>query len=293
MGDTVAEAIRDAARRLEETSDTARLDAEVLMAHALGTTRSGLLLGRMRDPVPAEFSALVDRRLAHEPVAYITGEQEFFGLPFRVGPDVLIPRGDSEVLVETALAARPDAGRVLDCGVGSGALLLAVLANCGTARGIGIDRSPAALATARANAAALGLGDRADMREADWHAPGWAGDLGRFDLILANPPYVEDDAPLAASVRAFEPAGALFSGPDGLDDYRVLVPQLPGLLAPGGVALVEIGHRQAQAVLAIGAAAGLSGEVRQDLGARDRVIAFSVTNDAGRKFPLGIGRGSP
>jgi len=122
---TVADAIRDAAAVLAATSDTARLDAEVLMAHALGVTRSELLLRHMRNPAPPGFAALVARRQVHEPVAYIRGYQEFFGLPFMVSPDVLIPRGDSETLVEAALAARPDAARVLDCGTGSGALLLA------------------------------------------------------------------------------------------------------------------------------------------------------------------------
>ncbi|MFC0206514.1 peptide chain release factor N(5)-glutamine methyltransferase [Novosphingobium soli] len=276
---TVAEAIRDAALRLAETSDTARLDAEVLMAHARGVTRSELLLRHMRDPAPKGFAALVARRAASEPVAYITGTQEFFGLPFAVGPGVLIPRGDSETLVEAALAAAPQARRVLDCGTGSGALLLAVLANRPQAQGLGIDRSPAALAMAAANARALGLDARAAMRLADWHAPGWSAGLGRFDLVLANPPYVEDAAELAPSVRAYEPAGALFSGPEGLDDYRVLVPQIAGLLEPGGTALVEIGHRQAGAVCAIGAAAGLSCVVHRDLGGRDRVVAFSVTNE--------------
>ncbi|EJL24097.1 peptide chain release factor N(5)-glutamine methyltransferase [Novosphingobium sp. AP12] len=276
---TVGEVIRDAAQRLSASSDTARLDAEVLMAHALGTDRSTLLLRHMRDPAPEIFADLVERRAASEPVAYITGHQEFFGLPFIVGPDVLIPRGDSETLVEAAIAARPDARRVLDCGTGSGALLLAVLAKLPEARGLGIDRSPGALAVAAANARALGLDDRAEMLAADWHAPGWSEALaGSFDLVLANPPYVEDGAVLDTSVRAFEPAGALFSGPEGLDDYRVLVPQLPGLLAPGGVALVEIGHEQAEAVMAIGMDCGLASQLHRDLAGRARVVAFSVGN---------------
>ena len=276
---TVAEAIRDAAARLAATSDTARLDAEVLMAHALGVSRTDLLLRRMADPAPRAFAELVERRLRHEPVAYIVGQQDFFGLPLRVSPAVLIPRGDSEGLVEAALAARPDACRVLDCGTGSGALLLAVLANLPGAQGIGIDRSAEALAVARHNAAALGLAGRAEMRAADWHRPGWAEGLGRFDLILANPPYVEDDAPLAPSVREHEPADALFAGADGLDDYRVLVPQLPGLLAEGGVALVEIGATQAPAVAALAEAAGLSARLHHDLAGRPRVLEF--------KFSLG------
>ncbi|KHK89491.1 peptide chain release factor N(5)-glutamine methyltransferase [Novosphingobium malaysiense] len=273
----VADAIRAAAVRLEATSDTARLDAEVLMAHALGVSRSDLLLRHMRSEAPAGYPALVDRRAAHEPVAYITGQQEFFGLPFMVTPEVLIPRGDSEVLVETALKARPGARSVLDCGTGSGALLLAVLANLPQARGTGIDSSPGALAVAASNARTLGLDERARMMAADWHRAGWSETLGGpFDLILANPPYVENDAELDTSVCEYEPAGALFSGPDGLDDYRILVPQLPALMAPGGLALVEIGHRQAEAVSAIGQAAGMAATIHHDLANRPRVIAFSA-----------------
>lgn len=282
---TAADAIREAAAALATTSDTARLDAELLLAHALGVTRSELLLRHMRDPAPAGFAALVDRRLGHEPVAYILGEQEFFGLPFRVSPAVLIPRGDSEVLVEAALAARPGAARVLDCGTGSGALLLAVLHGLPQASGVGIDRSAAALAVAADNARRLGLAERAAMTLADWHCAGWADGLaGPFDLVLANPPYVEADADLAPSVRAHEPAGALFAGADGLDDYRVLIPQLPGLLAPGGAALVEIGYTQAEAVTAIAAQAGLTAGLHHDLGGRPRVLEF--------KIPLGKGSGT-
>lgn len=275
---TAAQAIRQAAERLAASSDTARLDAEVLMAHALGVSRTDLLLRRMADPAPAGFAGLVARRLGHEPVAYIVGQQDFFGLPLRVSPAVLIPRGDSEVLVEAALAARPDARRVLDCGTGSGALLLAVLANLKEARGIGIgiDRSPDALEIARGNAETLGLADRAEMRVADWHRSGWSEGLGRFDLILANPPYVEAAAELAPSVREHEPAGALFAGADGLDDYRVLVPQLPGLLAEGGVALVEIGATQGPAVTALAEAAGLSARLHHDLAGRPRVLEFKI-----------------
>lgn len=274
-GRTVAEAIRDATELLGSRTDSARLDAELLMAEALGVRRSDLFLRHMRDPAPAAFAELVARRAAHEPVAYIRGHQEFFGLPFMVTPDVLIPRGDSETLVEAALEVRPDAVRVLDCGTGSGALLLALLNELPQARGIGIDRSEPAVAVARANATRLGLGERARMIRADWHQPGWARDLGGpFDLILANPPYVEDDAALDPTVRDHEPAGALFAGPDGLDDYRVLVPQLPALLADQGVALVEIGYTQADAVTAIGAAVGLSALLHKDLGGRPRVLEF-------------------
>jgi release factor glutamine methyltransferase len=271
---TAGEAIRAAAERLSPVSDTARLDAELLMAHALGVSRSDMLLRAMRDPAPAGFAALVERRAAHEPVAYITGEAEFYGLTLKVTPATLIPRGDSETLVEAALELKPDARRVLDLGTGSGALLLAVLAHCGKASGIGIDRCEAALAVARANAGALGLHPQAEFRTGDWHAPGWAEALGRFDLILANPPYVEEAAALDPQVRGWEPATALFAGPEGLDDYRALIPQLGKLLAPGGIAILEIGAGQAEAVGAIAAAAGFTIALRRDLAGRDRALVL-------------------
>lgn len=269
---TVGEAIRAAAGRLEATSDTARLDAELLAAHLLGVSRAEMLLYHMREDAPHGLPALIARRAGHEPVAYITGRQEFYGLPMIVTPAVLIPRGDSEVLVEAALDEQPGAATVLDCGTGSGALLLAVLSRLTGAKGVGIDRSAAALEIAARNAEALGLRPQARFGKADWHEAGWAEGLGRFDLILANPPYVEADAALDPDVRDHEPAGALFAGPDGLDDYRVLVPQLPRLLAPGGVAAVEIGYRQAESVSAIARDAGLTASLRRDLGDRPRAL---------------------
>jgi len=281
---TIADTLREAAATLAETSDTPRLDAELLMAHALDMSRSELLLRHMRDPVPAAFSGLLKRRIGHEPIAYILGRQEFFGIDFRVGPAVLIPRADSEIMVETALACRPDAASVLDCGTGSGALLLTVLAMLPQARGVGIDRSDAALAVAAGNAGRLGLGTRARMALADWDQPGWANALGGpFDLILANPPYVEADAELSPSVAAHEPAGALFAGIEGLDAYRVLLPQLPELLAPDGVALVEIGASQAGPVSEIAEAAGFSAVLHRDLGGRPRLLELRICE----KFSLG------
>jgi release factor glutamine methyltransferase len=269
---TIALSLRAAAGTLAQNSDTPRLDAELLMAHALGITRSELLLRRMTDTAPPAFAPLLARRLAHEPVAYILGAQEFLGIEFLVTPDVLIPRGDSEVLVEAALKARPDALRVLDCGTGSGALLLATLTLLPLARGVGIDRSLAALTVAAANAARLGLAARARLLHADWEIADWSRDLGQFDVILANPPYVEIDAPLAISVRNFEPAGALFAGQKGLDAYHILLPQLPSLLAPRGVALVEIGVSQAEAVSAIARGAGLAASLHRDLAERPRAL---------------------
>ncbi|HVR92025.1 MAG TPA: peptide chain release factor N(5)-glutamine methyltransferase [Novosphingobium sp.] len=272
---TIASALREATDSLTATSDTARLDAELLMAHALAVSRSDLLLRHMGDAPPATFAPLLARRHRHEPVAYILGRQEFRGLDFLVTPAVLIPRGDSEVLVGAALAAMPQARRVLDCGTGSGALLLATLAELPHASGIGTDRSLGALAVAAANAAMLGLADRARLLRADWDASGWSDNLGAFDLILANPPYVEADAPLDISVRGHEPAGALFAGTDGLDAYRVLIPQLPALLVPGGAVVLEIGTTQADSVGAIAAGAGFAVKLHRDLAGRPRALQLA------------------
>ncbi|WP_407644598.1 peptide chain release factor N(5)-glutamine methyltransferase [Erythrobacter mangrovi] len=272
MTDTVAGALRRASERLSTSSDTARLDAELLMAHALGVSRSDLLLKHMRDAAPEGFLPLVERRAKKEPVAHIVGMQEFFGLDFTVTPDTLIPRGDSETVVLAALEAAPDAARVLDMGTGTGALLLAFLHECQQARGIGIDASPGALAVAQVNAERLRLVGRAGFRLASWHEKGWTDELGRFDLVLCNPPYVEDDAQLEPDVRDYEPGTALFAGPEGLDDYRAIVPQLGKLLLPGGVAVLEIGANQAESVSAIARESGFAVELRRDLGERPRAL---------------------
>lgn len=271
---TVGEAIRAAAERLAASNDTARLDAELLMAHALGISRSDMLLQAMRDPAPEDFAALVERRAAQEPVAYITGTAEFYGLELKVTPATLIPRGDSETLIEAALGVAGTAGRALDLGTGSGALLIAVLAQRPEWKGVGIDASPAALAVAEGNAGALGLAARSQWLARDWHAAGWAEGLGTFDLILCNPPYVEADAALDPQVRDHEPHTALFAGPEGLDDYRVLIPQLVKLLASGGIAIFEIGAGQAEAVTALAEAAGFTADLRRDLAGRPRALVL-------------------
>ncbi|MEX0342150.1 MAG: peptide chain release factor N(5)-glutamine methyltransferase [Erythrobacter sp.] len=271
----VGSAIRAAAERLSATSDTARLDAELLMAHALGVSRSDLLLRRMRDPEPDGFAALVKRRAACEPVAHIVGQQEFFGLEFAVTPATLIPRGDSETIVQAALDTAPPDARVLDMGTGSGALLLAFLDQRPEADGIGIDASAAALAIADANAERLGLTGRAQFVEASWLEPDWAGELGQFDLILCNPPYVEEGAELDPDVRNYEPATALFAGPDGLDDYRAIIPQLGKLLVPDGAAVLEIGASQADPVAMIARESGFEVTLRRDLGSRPRAVILT------------------
>lgn len=260
-------ALTAAAGRLADVSDTPRLDAELLMAHALGLTREALLLGP-DGPVPDGFAALLQRRLGHEPVAYLTGTRAFWTVELRVGPGALIPRPDSETLIEAAVAhfgGRAPA-TVLDLGTGPGTLLLAALDQWPQARGLGVDRSDAALAWARRNAP-LAAG-RAHFARGDWAA---AVD-GRFDLVLANPPYVGDAEPLPAEVAQHEPASALTAGADGLDAYRRLLPQLPRLAAPGGMIAVEIGWRQAEPVSALFRQAGLAPRVACDLGNRPRAI---------------------
>lgn len=275
MADTLAEALRAAAARLAATSDTPRLDAEILMAHALGISRGDMLL-RQRDlTVPDSYAAMIDRRAAQEPVAYITGTREFWGLELRVTPDVLIPRPDSETLIEAAIGLySQDADiRILDLGTGSGALLLAALSHFRRAEGIGMDASAAALRVAADNAARLGLAGRADCILADWRKPDWIDRLHPpFDLVLANPPYVETEAELPEDVARYEPAAALYAGADGMDDYRILVPALCKLLKPGGYAVFETGYSQGGAVSALAAERGWEASVRTDLSSHDRAV---------------------
>lgn len=266
-----ADALRWAARRIG--GDTARLDAELLLAALIDVSREILLIELASLTVdPDAYAALIDRRVAGEPLAYITGTREFWSLPLRVTPAVLIPRPDSETLIDAALqlrAGRPPS-RILDLGTGSGALLLAALSEWPGAYGIGIDRSEAALAVARANAAALGLMGRADFIVGDW-----AGALsGPFDLVLANPPYVADAEPLDLSVRDHEPASALFAGPEGLDCYRAILPDLGRILAPSGAAILEIGHRQADTVSELARIAGFVPRLWHDLAGRPRAISL-------------------
>lgn len=271
---TVAQSIRAATRQLSSTSDTARLDAELLMAHALGVSRSDMLLRHMDAPAPESFAALAERRARHEPLAYILGHAEFYGRTFTVTPDVLIPRGDSETVVQAALEAAPQEGRVLDLGIGSGALLLTLLAERPGLTGVGIDFSLGAVAVAAANAAMLGVAERAQIVHRDWHTAGWAADLGKFELVIANPPYVEQDAALEPDVRDFEPASALFAGPDGLDDYRLIIPQLRQLLTDSGGAVLEIGSTQADNITQLSQEAGFCVALHHDLGGRPRALVL-------------------
>ncbi|WP_447759969.1 peptide chain release factor N(5)-glutamine methyltransferase [Sphingopyxis panaciterrae] len=266
-------ALRDAAQRLAAVSDTPRLDAELLMAHALGIERERLLLDPSGHIVPDDFAPLIERRLRHEPVAYILGYRDFWTIRLGVGPGVLIPRPDSETLIAAAVdhfATEPPRW-IIDLGTGPGTLLLAALAQWPEANGLGIDASEAALDYARANAETLGLAGRAALRTGDWAS----GLEGQFDLILCNPPYIADAEQLMPDVAEHEPAAALFAGADGLDDYRRIVPDLPRLLAPGGVAILEIGATQHILVASLAEAAGFAVQCRRDLGNRDRALVLT------------------
>ncbi|WP_422345331.1 peptide chain release factor N(5)-glutamine methyltransferase [Parasphingorhabdus sp.] len=274
-GEGLSLALQQAAQALEAVSDTPRLDAELLMAHALGMNRQDLLLHLPKLDVPDGFSALLERRKAHEPVAHIVGEREFWSLPFQVSSDVLIPRPDSEILIETAVqwgaGHRPN--MILDLGTGSGALLLAALSEFPEARGVGMDASAPALAMAHNNADRLELSDRARFLLQDWTAANWTQSLGGpFDLILANPPYVSTKAKLSREVTDYEPHAALFAGAEGMDDYHIIIPALDALLAENGAALLEIGFDQAEPVTKLAEKHRYAVECKQDLGGNDRLL---------------------
>ena len=267
---SVRDALAAAAARLQPVSDTPRLDAELLMAHALEATREELLLHRLDIGAPAMFEELLARRLAHEPLAYITGRRAFWTIELEVGPGVLIPRPDSETLIEAALDRFGEAGpaTILDLGTGPGTLLLAALDQWPRARGVGVDRSEAAIAFAARNAERLGVAERVRLRRGDWAE----GLDERFDLVLCNPPYVETGAALAPDVADWEPAEALYAGPDGLDAYRLLAPQLGRLLAPGGIGCIELGAGQAAAAGEIFVGLGFTISSRSDLSGVTRCL---------------------
>ena len=267
-------ALGDAARQLEPTSDTPRLDSELLMAEALHIDRDKLLLSPPNRDVPNRFWEMVERRKAGEPVAYITGRRAFWNIELHVGPGVLVPRPDSEVLIASAIEhfeGTSGPKSILDLGTGPGTLLLAALDIWPKATGLGVDVSRRAMSYAAANARRLGFEARVKLREGNWAQ----GIKEKFDLILCNPPYVPEGAEVGAGVREYEPDEALFAGSEGLDAYRALGPQLPRLLAKGGLAAVEIGHDQAAAVTKLLARRGLEGRVSQDLGGRDRALLLT------------------
>ena len=270
----VTRALADAARKLRDRSDTARLDAEILLADAFGMDRDKLLLSPPDRSVPDKFEAMVERRAAGEPVAYITGRRAFWNIELHVGPGVLIPRPDSEVLIAAAIEhfeGGEGPRRILDLGTGPGTLLLAALDLWPRATGLGIDLSRRALSYAASNARRLDLDARAELRIGNWAD----GVEEQFDLLLCNPPYVPHDAEVGPGVAEHEPAEALFAGADGLDEYRILAGQIPRLIAPGGLAAVEIGHDQADAVADLLARSGLQAKVAKDLAGRDRAILLT------------------
>jgi len=270
----IARALGDAARQLEKSSDTARLDAELLMAEALHIDRDKLILSPPDRKVPDRFWNMVERRQAGEPVAYITGRRAFWNVELHVGPGVLVPRPDSEVLIASAIEhfdGSDGPKRILDLGTGPGTLLLAAIDIWPKATGLGVDVSRQALSYASANARRLGFESRVRLIQGDW-AKGLAES---FDLVLCNPPYVPEDAELGAGVREYEPDEALFAGKEGLDAYRELAPQLPRLLNPGGLAAVEIGSDQADAVTELLTRDGLRASVANDLAGHPRAVLLT------------------
>jgi release factor glutamine methyltransferase len=270
----IPRALSRATEQLGRTSDTPRLDAELLMAAALGIGRDRLILDNPRGDAPPAFFDSVERRRAGEPVAYITGQRAFWTIDLEVGPGALVPRPDSETLIAAAVehfAGTPGPKRILDLGTGPGTLLLSALDEWPKATGLGIDASEAALAYARRNADRLGMQDRAELRLGDW-----ANEIDeRFDLILCNPPYVAADAEVGPGVAEYEPAEALFAGPQGLDDYRRLAPEIGRLLAPDGLAAIEIGLDQAESVSALFRSEGLNPAIAEDLGGRPRALLIT------------------
>jgi release factor glutamine methyltransferase len=269
----IARALGDAARQLQKASDTARLDAELLMAEAFHIDRDKLILSPPDREVPLRFWSMVERRVAGEPVAYITGRRAFWNIELHVGPGALVPRPDSEVLIASAIEHfdRNAPARILDLGTGPGTLLLAALDVWPNATGLGTDLSRQALSYASANARRLEFEGRVKWLQGDWAE----GLVETFDLILCNPPYIAEDAKLGAGVREYEPDEALFAGREGLDAYRALAPQLPRLLNPGGLAAVEIGFDQADAVTPLLARDGLEAQVANDLAGRPRAILLT------------------
>lgn len=257
--------------------DAPALDALLLIGHALGLDHAGLARGAERALLPVEIErieALAARRLSREPVARILGTKEFWGLAFAVTPSVLVPRPESETLIEAALAAlgtrasRTYGLRVADLGTGSGALLLALLNELPHAYGVGTDRDISALMTARDNAGRLGLAARAKFVASDFGT----ALAGGFDLVITNPPYVrtEDIERLAPEVRDFDPRCALDGGPDGLASYRAIAEDSVRLLAPSTPLVVEVGEGQARAV----------GELLQRVGLALQTVANDLAGTA-------------
>ena len=284
---TLAAALGAAAAELRSAGvDAPRRDARLLMQHALGLKPEALLAHDDRPLGEAEarrLAALVQRRAAREPLAYLTGCREFWSLEFAVDRSALVPRPETETVVEAVLsrgARLPRRPRLLDLGTGSGCLLVALLSELTGAAGLGIDISAAAVSLARANATRYGLGKRASFIVADWGAPV----AGRFDIVVSNPPYVGARAlaSLAPEIACHEPRTALTGGVDGYACYRQLAPQIARLLAPAGLAAIEVGAQMADEVVSLFAAEGLAEiDRRRDLAGIERCALFVHGADAG------------
>lgn len=286
-GTAIDDLIRDAARRLAAAGvDTARLDARLLLGEAVGRAVWPHESAPVDRGVTARFEALLERRLAREPVSRILGRRGFWTLDLLLSPDTLDPRPDTETLIEAAVEAfadRPPPRRILDLGTGSGCILLAALTVFPDATGLGVDRSPGAVAVARANAERNGLADRAEFRAVDWDEM----TQERADLILSNPPYIRDDdvGGLAPEVALYDPRGALAAGPDGLDAYRSLFGVLPRLSVAQGIVVLELGVGQRDDVAGLAKSSGFTERnVHQDLGGIDRALVLK-RNDTVDDYP--------
>lgn len=263
---TAKEILSALAQRFERAGiEEPSADARVLVAFAVGVTPVFLRMHpdfTIEPDILNKIEAFADRRVKREPVSKIIETRGFWRLDFKVTKDVLDPRPDSETLIDETLKLFPDkaaALRVLDLGTGSGCLAQALLCEYGNARAVGFDASDAALKIAAENAASNRLTERFETKSGSWDDPDWFGDLGQFDLVISNPPYIAESerADLAPEVVNFDPERALFAGADGLDAYRKIVPALPFLLRDGGVFIAEFGKGQHDAVREIVKAAGL------------------------------------
>jgi release factor glutamine methyltransferase len=278
VSQTIAALRREIAGKLAATSDSAALDARMLVAHAMGITPDAVLFRdeeAVGSAVVVRAMNLAQRRMRGEPLARIVGEKEFYGLTFMVSPATLVPRPDTETVVDAVLGLvdRDAAVAILDLGTGSGAILLALLSQLPNAVGVGIDASADALATAADNAARLGLEKRAAFAVGDWAK----GLTTQFAVVVSNPPYIAHDeiATLAVDVRDYDPHMALDGGNDGLDAYRAILSDLSRVLADGGVAFLEIGFGQAGAVAEQAAENGFRATFRRDLAGIERVAILS------------------
>jgi release factor glutamine methyltransferase len=278
---SIAGVIDAAARTLAQARvENPRLDAELLIAEAAGVTRAKLFAGSIEldDKTQCRFEELIRRRAAREPLAYITGRKEFYSLEFKLGPGALVPRPETETIVDLALkfAAERRNCRLLDIGTGCGAIALAVASNAPGVRVVATDILTDALAIAHRNAIRLGLESRARFIHADcWDTLDCGELLGRFDIVVSNPPYVCDSeiAGLEPEIRDFEPRIALDGGPDGLNFYRRIVAGLGDHLFDSGAVILEVGKGQAAAVAAMLQAAGcVNVSVSNDLGGTPRAV---------------------